>query len=145
MRKNLNLNPKVCHIQYAPVSDIEKVNIVLGYCKVIFRPGKVWLDFYTTPGSIDFEFPQDIAGGNTIYKQKLTAFFPGLDSSNVKDLFNSDATLYIVKLTMNSGVQFIMGDKENPSQYGDQFGTGKGGRSINLWCNSADPPFPYQE
>ena len=144
MKKNINLNPTVCHIQYAPISDCQNVLISKKVCKVIFSLGKGWIDFYATPGKIDFEFPQDATSGNTIYKQKVSIFFPGLDISNINDLFNSDAKLYIVKLTMNSGDEYIMGCMENPSQYLESFNASKSGRTITFWCDAPDRPFPYQ-
>jgi len=145
MEKNSNLNPQVCSVQYAPVSDIISVSIIRKLCKVIFCFGKTWSDFYITPGSSTFEFPQDQISGNTIFKQKVTMLFPGLDISNLSDLFNSTETLFIVKVTMNSGDEYIIGCKENPAQYLEDFGTSKSGRSIIFWCNSPDKPFAYQQ
>jgi hypothetical protein len=144
MNKNLNLNPKVCGIEYSPVSDVEAVKIVNGVCSVIFKPGKGWLDFYSTPGSIEFEFPQDNIAGNTVYKQKVSLFFPGLDDANVKDLFNTDASLYVIKVALNSMDEYIVGGCDNPAQYSESFGTTKGGRSIFFWCDAPNRPFPYK-
>jgi hypothetical protein len=144
MNKNLNLNPAVCHIQYAPISDVKTVLISQKKCKVIFNQGKDWIDFYATPGKIGFEFPQDNIEGNNIFKTKVSISFPGLDEKNVSDLFNADALLYIVKVSMNSGEEYVVGSKENPAQYLESFSTGNSGRSINFWCDAVERPYPYQ-
>lgn len=141
MNRNSHLNPKVCHIQYVPVSYIINMVVQLNVLSITFAPGKTWLDFYSTPGSVDFEFPTEKKDGNVIFRQKASLFFPGLDIANINNLFNAGYQFYIVKVTMNSGDKYIIGSLQNPAQYIEDFATDKGGRSISFWCDAFDPPF----
>ena len=143
MNKNLSLNSTVCAVQYCPVSDIIKNSIVLNVFKIDFASGKDWQDLYGTPGSMEFEFIQDLVGGNVVYKQKVSLFFPGMDSTNLSDFKNKPDTLYIVKVTLNNGDEYILGSKENPAQYMETWNTTKKGKNISFWCDSADMPFLY--
>ena len=141
MNKNLFLNPKVCKIQYVNSSDVVSYKIYKNTISVQFAQGKTWLDFYSTPGSASFEFPLDNLDGNDYFKQKVSMFFPGLDSSHIIASENASSLKYLIKISMNSGEDFIMGTGENPAQYIESFNSDKGGYDISFWCNSQNRPY----
>lgn len=144
--KNSNLLAKVCAIQYIPCSDV--ISVVRGssdFSRVVnMATGKTWLDLYATPGSMKFSQPTAQSAAGTFYDQKLSIKFPGLDPDNLPSLFNTDATEYIVKLTMAGGDEYIMGDKKQPARLVEDFSTESSGFSLTFVCKSTQRACQYE-
>jgi hypothetical protein len=146
LQKNKYLAPTICKIKYTPLDFIELImRGTSDFARIVqFITGKTWLDLYHTPGKTIFEQPLDIVSAGSLYNQKLQMFFPGLDISNLSDLFNMDYTEFILKLIFSSGDTYIIGTKENPIRFTDNWSTSNSGSIFTFSRKSIDKAYKLE-
>lgn len=146
LTKNIHLAPRVCSIQYIPCAMV--ASLTRGSSnfarKVNFMPGKTWLDLYHTPGSATFDQPSEKTPSGTIYNQKLEIFFPGLDTANLADLFNMDYTEFILKIKWSTGDSYLIGSKEIPVIFSENWSSSKGGSIFTFFRKSIEKAHKYE-
>lgn len=143
--KNINLGSLICKIQYQLVSNVNSFD--RGSSKfhylVSFIDELDWLDFYHTPGSINFDEPLSRVNAGRLYTDKLSFKYPGQDDDTIALSDNISGQGIIILITWSDGSSRIIGDVANPVKITPDFKSDPSGTGfiITIEHKSSHPAF----
>lgn len=144
--KNKNLNPQICKVEFVTTDKVTSVSTgnTLMHRIVNLILNAVWIDIYSTQGTVTFleEQTEEVAG--PFFQQKVEMFFPGEDSDTRAKLLNLENARVLVRITYNSGLVKLLGEPANPCMLKTVFSIEKGGRVVSFTRKSPVPAFLYQ-
>lgn len=138
MNKSNSLSPVICKLSYVFNENADLCvhpDASINTIKVVLRSGMAWVPIYFTPGTAKFSQQLDPSDGLRIYKQGLNFDFPGLiESYKLAEDFRNK--LFIIKMDYNDGNSYIMGCKNNPAQFVNNYDDQNGGSIFIFSCNA---------
>lgn len=138
LTKNKKVNPLICSVEYAIPDDIESMNNVeLNQVKIVLKQDKAFSKIYGSPSSFNFQQPPDTSASGLLYKQKLTLYYPGIETESEKQLEYLERVKAVYKITYQNNIVQILGSKENPARLVSSLASNEAtGNAITITCDS---------
>lgn len=118
------------------MSDILKNNTILRLCKISYQftrnvnsinndpnsfhkkveliAGQSWFEIQTTKAKLEYSEPPEENPNGTIYKRKLSAFYPSEKDADIELFENLSNSTLIIKLDYSDGSSKLFGDLLQP-------------------------------
>ncbi|MFZ4546819.1 MAG: hypothetical protein ACOYN4_05270 [Bacteroidales bacterium] len=136
--KNITSNPLICKVEYAFPEDILSMqNVELNQVRITMQTAKVFNNIYGTPSSYNFTEPSDVSTSGLLFKQKLTLYYPGLETATQKLLQVLERRKAVFKITYQHGIVQVIGSLDVPAKFFNSFVAGDAtGCSITISCEN---------
>lgn len=107
--------PLPVKVEYCPVSDVASYTRVHDvYAEILLNTGKVFNEFYSSPGSIEFSHKSGSKPAGIFYQTQVKLFFPGVDPETEAILFLLDRLKVILKVYFSDNSIRYVGSPEAP-------------------------------
>jgi hypothetical protein len=140
LKKNSESSPLICKIEYAFTDDISSmVKLGTHQVDITLKEGKAFKPIYGTPATINFSEPAESTRAGLIHKQKLSAYYPGLNDGVQPELLQLENRPIIAKIDFQHGAVIAIGSLSEPAKAFLSLNSSDAtGFSITIGCDSTE-------
>jgi hypothetical protein len=140
LKKNSESSPLICKIEYAFTEDISSmVKVGTHQVDITLKEGKVFQPLYGTPSMFNLSELAESTRPGLIHKQKLSVYYPGINSAVQAELLQLENRPIVVKVTYQHGTIQIIGSMTEPAKAFYSFNSSDAtGYSITMACDSTE-------